>query len=355
MAFKKKDEDKPKKAKGLGDLLSAMASDTKSCYVDLMSIPKEAPFINSGSLAVNLVSGIGGFPVGGLVEVAGEFSSGKTTLALTCAGHVQKAGGTVLFADFEQAFDPYYAQSLGVDITPPSEGGRFVLIQPDNLEDGWNAIQAIVATGEVTLCIVDSVAAGVPKSTVEGEAGIARIGLQAQLLSYEYNKLASKCKHTGCTTLLLNQIRTKIEQGFRGAMIVSKDTTGGHALKHYCLMRLWMTITTKIDDGTNDDGTKNIVANKVRFQFMKNKCGKPYTQGILIMRYGHGIDNEMAIMEMGVEHEIIDQRGSYFIFVGPDGKEYKVQGKEAARKHLADDSALCAHIASRIKEALAQQ
>lgn len=355
MAFKKKDDDKKKNASGLSALLSAMAKDTQSCYVDLVNIPKEAPFINSGSLAVNLVSGIGGFPVGGLVEVAGEFSSGKTTLALTCAGHVQKAGGIVLFVDFEQAFDPYYAESLGVNITPVSDGGQFILIQPDNLEHGWNALNAIIATGEITLCIIDSVAAGVPKATVEGEAGISRIGLQAQLLSNEYNKLASKCKHSGCTALLLNQIRTKIEQGFRGAMIVSKDTSGGHALKHYCLMRLWMTITTKIDDGCNDDGSKNFVANKVRFQFIKNKCGKPYTSGILIMRYGHGIDNEMAIIEMGLEHDVIGLGGSYYSFNGPDGKEYKVQGKEAARKHLADDPKLCEYIATSIKEALATQ
>jgi recombination protein RecA len=352
MAFKKRPE-APKKPTGLADLLDSLAENTASCYVDLMNIPKDAPKIDTGSLAVNLVSGIGGFPVGGLVEVAGEFSSGKTTLALLCAAQVQKNGGVVVFADFEHAFDPYYAQSLGVDIKSPRDGGKLILIQPVNLEDGWNTIQSLVGTGEVTLLVVDSIAAAVPKAVTEGEAGLPRIGLQAALLANEYNKLATRCSKSGCTALLLNQIRTKIEQGRMGSMIVSQDTTGGNALKHYCLMRLWMKIIGKIEDAASDDGEKNFIANKVRFQFIKNKCGRPYTQGILIIRFGHGIDNEFAIMEMAIEQGILEQRSSYFIFNAPEG-EIKINGKEATRARLVSDPAFKEAVTSALKEALSK-
>jgi recombination protein RecA len=342
--------DKPAKKAGMQELIESLKAGANACYIDFANIPKDAPKIDSGSLAVNLAAGIGGFPIGGMVEIAGEFSSGKTTLALACAAEIQKNGGVVLFVDFEHAFDPYYAQSLGVDTTSYENGGKFVYLQPMTLEDGWNAIQKLVDTGEITLVIIDSVAAAVPRATVEGEAGISRIGLQAQLLSNEYNKLAGKCGRAGCTALLLNQIRTKIEQ--RGMqMIVSQDTTGGHALKHYCLMRLWMKIVGKIEGPVGDDGEKNFIANKVRFQFIKNKRGKPYTSGVLIIRYGIGIDNEMALLEMATELGIVDQKSSYFIFNMPDG-EVKVNGKEAARERLVEDVVFRNAVAGAVRKAL---
>jgi len=352
MAFPRK-ADKPKRPTGLGDILDSMAADANSCLKDLMSIPKDPPKIDSGSLAVNLLSGIGGFPVGGLVEIAGAYSCGKTTLALRCAAEVQKNGGMVMFADFENAFDPYYAQSLGVDITPPKDGGKFILIQPMNLEDGWNAIQALVGTGEVSLLIIDSVAAAVPKSVVEGEAGLPRIGLQAALLANEYNKLATRCSKSGCTALLLNQVRIKIEQ--KGlSMVVSEETTGGHALKHYCLMRLWMKIIGRIEDASSDSGEKNFIGNRVRFTFIKNKCSRPYTAGIFIIRFGHGIDNEMALMEMAIEMDVLEQRSSFFVFIMPDGTEVKINGKEGTRKRIAEDPAFRNAISAAMKDVLSK-
>jgi recombination protein RecA len=344
---------KPEKAKpkqGLSDILSGMTKDMQSCYVDMSKVPEDAPHIDSGSDVINLISGIGGFPIGGLVEIAGEYSSGKTTLALACATKVQAKGGTVLFVDFEQAFDPYYAKSLGVSLTSPDGGGNFVLLQPETLEDGWNSIQKMVGTGEVSLVIIDSIAAGTPKLIIEGEAGEGRIGLQASLLAPEYNKLAYKCRKTGCTALLLNQIRIHIEK--RGMqMIVTKDTSGGHALKHYCLMRLWMQILQKVED-TKELGTdKTFVANKVRCQLIKNKCGKPYTTGILVIRYGEGIDNESALLDMAIEEEIIMQKGPYFTLVDPSGGEaIKILGREATRERIAIDSEFRAVIEKRLRD-----
>lgn len=316
-------------------ILEEMGKVANSCYVDLNALPKEAPKISTGSSVVDLLSGIGGFPVGGVVEVAGEFSSGKTTLALSCAAHVQKVEkGTVLFADFEQAFDPYYAQSLGVDVKSVGTGGKFILLQPDTLEEGWDTVQKLVATGEIKLLIVDSVAAGIPKAIIEGQAGEGRIGLQSALLAPEYAKLVSHCKHSGCTALLLNQVRTKFEK--RGmTMIVSQDTTGGNALKHYCLMRLWLKIEKKIEDLAAGGDDKEFLGNRVKFQFIKNKCGRPYRTGSLIIRFGQGIDNESALMDMAVENGILEQSGSYFIL--NDEKKPKWQGREATRNIIKTD------------------
>lgn len=351
MAFKSENDKAKDKAKSLEDQIAFLAKEAETCFVDLSKVPDQHPAITSGSMVVDMYSGIGGLPVGGCVEIAGEWSAGKTTLALCCAAAVQRSGGRVLFVDFENAFDKMYAESLGVDTTP-APAGKFILLQPRTLEEGWNWANKLMRTGEIQLCIIDSIAAGIPDEIVNGEAGDGRIASQSALLAPEYNKMASTCNRTRATCLFLNQIRIQMEKQGRNTL-VSKDTSGGNALKHYCLMRIWLTIVGKIEDTSSDKGEKNYVANKVRFQFIKNKCGKPYLMGTLIIRYGAGIDNESALLETGVEEGLVKQSGSYFIVEGlkrKDGQILKVQGREPMRDRIANDTELREYLVNSIKE-----
>lgn len=335
------------KKETLDDCLSFLIKQVDTCYTDLTALPDKPPSITSGSLAVDLRSGIGGFPVGGCVEIAGPWSSGKTTLAICCAAAVQERGGTVLLVDFEQAFDPYYAQSLGLDITPAPKG-KFILLQPTTLEDGWNNSQKLLRTGGVQLCIIDSIAAGQPKEVIEGEVGSGRIASQSLLLAPEYNKMAGICRKTGATALWLNQIRTQMEK--KGRMtIVSKDTSGGNALKHYCLQRLWMHIQSKIETSESTSQNRTYLGNLVKFQFIKNKCAAPYKMGTLVTKFKGGIDNNMALLEMGLDMGVIDQRGAYFIF-NVNGKEIKIQGKDPTSDRIANDKVLKEDLIKQIKE-----
>lgn len=323
---------------GVNNVLEFLTKESGSCLVDLTKTPEECPHISSGSMVVDLLAGIGGFPVGGIVEIAGEFSSGKTTLALSCAVGVQKQGGLILYVDFEHGFDPWYAQGLGIDLTPPTDGGKFILLQPDTLEQGWDTIQKLLDTGEISLLVVDSVAAALPSKQYEGEAGSGQIGLQAALLAPQFNKLASKCNKYGTTALLLNQIRIKMEK--RGmTMLVTKDTSGGNALKHYCLMRLFMNICGKIEDAASESDDKEFVANEVKVQFVKNKKAAPYKIGTFVIRYGVGVDNEYALMTMAKEADVMQQSGSYFIFNLPTIGEVKIQGREPVRARIREDEA----------------
>jgi len=285
--------------------------------------------IPSGSIGLNLAMGIGGYPKGRVVEIYGPESSGKTTLSLHAIAECQKGGGIAAFIDAEHAFDRFYAEKLGVDLA------ELVISQPDNGEQALEIADNLIRSGAVDALVIDSVAALTPKSEIEGEMGDSKMGLHARLMSQAMRKLTASISKTNCTVFFLNQLREKI-----GVMFGNPETTtGGNALKFYASVRLDIRRSTQIKD---TEGA--VLGNKTRVKVVKNKVAPPFKTAEFDIMYGEGISKTGEIIDLGVEHEIIEKSGSWFSYGGTK----LGQGRDSVKLLLKDNPELMEELEGKI-------
>ncbi|MFZ9308810.1 MAG: recombinase RecA [Candidatus Nanopelagicales bacterium] len=288
--------------------------------------------IPTGSIALDIALGIGGLPKGRVIEVFGPESSGKTTVALHAIASAQKQGGICAFIDAEHALDPEYAKALGVDID------ALLVSQPDTGEQALEITDMLIRSGAISLIVIDSVAALVPRAEIEGEMGDSHMGLQARLMSQALRKITGALSQTGTTALFINQLREKI-----GVMFGSPETTtGGRALKFYASVRLDVRRIESLKDGAD------VVGNRTRVKVVKNKVAPPFKQAEFDIVYGEGISREGSLIDMGVEHGIIRKAGAWYTYNG----DQLGQGKENARTFLRDNPDLALEIEDKIKSTL---
>jgi recombination protein RecA len=296
-------------------------------------VVEELESISSGSLTLDHALGVGGYPKGRVVEIYGPESSGKTTLALHAIAESQKAGGIAAFIDAEHAFDRSYAQNLGVNID------ELIISQPDNGEQALEITDNLIRSGAIDIIVIDSVAALTPRSEIEGEMGDSKMGLHARLMSQALRKLTSNISKTKCTVMFINQLREKI-----GVMFGNPETTtGGNALKFYASIRLDIRRSTQIKD-TNG----NVLGNKTRVKVVKNKVAPPFKLSEFDIMYSKGISKTGEIIDLGVEHGIIDKSGSWFSY----GETKLGQGRDSVKAILTDNPDLCDELEEKIVEAL---
>ncbi|PEJ60182.1 MULTISPECIES: recombinase RecA [unclassified Bacillus (in: firmicutes)] len=273
--------------------------------------------ISSGSLALDVALGVGGYPRGRIIEVYGPESSGKTTVALHAIAEVQANGGQAAFIDAEHALDPVYAQKLGVNID------ELLLSQPDTGEQGLEIAEALVRSGAIDIIVVDSVAALVPKAEIEGDMGDAHVGLQARLMSQALRKLSGAINKSKTITIFINQIREKV-----GVMFGNPETTpGGRALKFYSTIRLEVRRAEQLKQG-ND-----IVGNKTKIKVVKNKVAPPFRQADVDIMYGEGISKEGEILDIGSDLDIVLKSGAWYSY----NEERLGQGRENAKIFLKEN------------------
>lgn len=288
--------------------------------------------IPTGSLSLDIALGIGGLPKGRVIEIYGPESSGKTTLTLHAIAAVQKAGGIAAFIDAEHAFDRSYADKLGIDTE------NLLISQPDNGEQALEIAENLIRSGAIDIIVIDSVAALVPKSEIEGEMGDSKMGLHARLMSQALRKLTGTINKTGCCCIFINQLREKI-----GVMFGNPETTtGGNALKFYASVRLDIRRIGQIKEGDA------VVGNRTRVKVVKNKVAPPFRQAEFDIMYGEGISKVGEIVDLGVEHNIIKKSGSWFSY----GDTKLGQGRDAVKTLFLDNEGLCDEIENKIREAL---
>lgn len=273
--------------------------------------------ISTGSMSLDLATGIGGIPKGRIIEVYGPESSGKTTLALHMIAEAQKTGGRAAFIDAEHALDPEYAKNLGVDID------ELLVSQPDTGEQALEICEMLVRSGALDIVVVDSVAALVPKSEIEGEMGDSHVGLQARLMSQALRKLAGIINKSKAAVVFINQLREKIGVVYGNPEV----TTGGRALKFYASMRFDVRRVETIKQGDQ------MLGNRVKVKIVKNKVAPPFKQAEFDIMYGEGISKVGDIMDCAVEKEIIDKAGSWYSF---DGNRIG-QGRENVKRYLTEN------------------
>jgi recombination protein RecA len=295
-------------------------------------VADDVPAISSGSIALDVALGIGGYPRGRVVEIYGPESSGKTTLAIHAIAEAQKAGGIAAIVDAEHAFDPYYAQKLGVDIE------ELLISQPDNGEQALEIVDNLVRSGAVDIVVIDSVAALTPKAELEGEMGDSKMGLQARLMSQALRKLTANINKTKTCCVFINQLREKI-----GVMFGNPETTtGGNALKFYASVRLDIRRIGQIKDG------EEVMGNNVRVKVVKNKVAPPFRKAEFDILYGEGISKSGEIIDLGVQFNIIKKSGSWFSY----GDTKLGQGRETVRNLILDNPELANELETKILEAI---
>ncbi|MEY4385198.1 MAG: recombinase RecA [Verrucomicrobiota bacterium] len=305
------------------DLESAISTITKSygegaiMRLGSAQAQKQIEVIPTGALAVDLALGVGGVPRGRVIEIFGPESSGKTTLMLHVIANAQKNGGLAAFIDAEHALDPGYAKKLGVNLDD------LLVSQPDSGEEALTICETLARSNALDVIVVDSVAALVPKAELEGEMGMATMGMQARLMSQALRKLTALLNKSKTTCIFTNQLREKV-----GVMFGNPETTpGGKALKFYASVR--MDIRRK---DTLKDAANNAIGNHVKVKIVKNKVAPPFTEAEFDIIYNHGIDKEGSILDMGIESGAVDKKGAWLQFNG----ELIGQGKEAAKKALIE-------------------
>ena len=291
--------------------------------------------ISTGSLGLDIALGVGGLPRGRVVEIFGPESSGKTTLTLQTIAQAQKMGGTAAFIDAENALDVKYAQRLGVNIDD------LLMSQPDTGEQALEIADMLVRSGSVDIVVVDSVAALTPRAEIEGEMGDQLPGLQARLMSQALRKLTSNIKRTNTLVIFINQIRMKI-----GVMFGSPETTtGGNALKFYASVRLDIRRTGSIKDGDE------VIGNETRVKVVKNKVAPPFREAHFDIFYGQGISREGEILELGVEHQVVEKAGAWYSYKGTRVG----QGKDGARQWLKENPSVADEIDKAVRVLLADE
>ena len=295
----------------------------------------EVDVISSGSLSIDNVLGVGGFPRGRIIEIYGPESSGKTTLALQAIAECQKGGGKCAFIDAEHAIDPKYAKALGVDVD------ELILSQPDSGEQALEIAEVLIKSGAIDLIVIDSVAALVPQAELDGEMGDSNIGLHARLMSKAMRKLAGSMSANNCTANFINQLREKV-----GVMFGNPEvTTGGRALKFYASIRLEVRKSEAIKNGSE------VVGNKVNVKCAKNKVAPPFKSCTVEIYYGEGISHLSEVVSLGVELGIIDKSGSWFSYKG----EKIGQGSDSVRAYLKANPEVDEEITEAIKLKLANK
>ena len=292
-------------------------------------VSRDIQAVSTGSLGLDIALGVGGLPRGRVVEIYGPESSGKTTLTLQVIAEMQKMGGTAAFIDAEHALDPNYAQKLGVDVD------NLLVSQPDTGEQALEIADMLVRSGSVDVVVIDSVAALTPKAEIEGEMGDSHMGLQARLMSQALRKLTANIKRTNTLVIFINQIRMKI-----GVMFGNPETTtGGNALKFYASVRLDIRRIGAIKKGDE------IVGNETKVKVVKNKVSPPFKEAFFDIFYGQGISREGEIIELGVNHKLIEKSGSWYAYNG----EKIGQGKDNAREYLKEHPEIAKDIEAKIR------
>lgn len=291
----------------------------------------EVKAVSTGSLSLDLALGIGGIPKGRIVEIYGPESSGKTTVALHMIAEIQNEGGEAAFIDAEHALDPIYAKALGVNIND------LLISQPDDGETALEVCDALVRSGAVDIVVIDSVAALVPRSEIEGDMGASHVGLHARLMSQALRKLSGAISKSNCIVVFINQLREKV-----GVMYGSPEvTTGGRALKFYASVRIDVRKGEQLKEGTE------AIGNHVKCKVVKNKVAPPFKIAEFDIIYGKGISKESELVELGVHFEIIEKSGSWFSYNG----QRLCQGKDNLRKVLCDNKPLASEIETKVREA----
>ena len=289
--------------------------------------------IPSGCLELDFALGVGGIPRGRIIEIYGPESSGKTTIALHVIAESQKLGGTAAFIDAEHALDPVYAENLGVDVD------ELYVSQPDTGEQALEICEALVRSGAMDVVVIDSVAALVPKAEIEGDMGDSHVGLQARLMSQALRKLAGVISKSNTIVIFINQLREKV-----GVMFGNPETTtGGKALKFYASIRLDVR---RIDSFKNGN---DVVGNRTRIKVVKNKVAPPFKTAEFDIIYGEGISHEGSVLDMAVNHKIINKTGAWYSY----GDMRMAQGRDNARLFLKDNQELCNEIEHKLRAELA--
>lgn len=292
----------------------------------------QVPSIPTGSIALDVALGIGGYPRGRVVEIYGPESSGKTTLAIHAIAEAQKLGGIAAFIDAEHAFDRSYAESLGVDMD------NLYISQPDHGEQALEVADSLIRSGAIDIVVIDSVAALTPKAEIEGDMGDSKMGLQARLMSQALRKLTANISKTNTCCVFINQLRDKI-----GVMFGNPETTtGGNALKFYSSVRLDIRKVTQLKDGDEVSG------NRVRVKVVKNKVAPPFRKAEFDIVFGVGISRIGEIVDLGVEQGIVKKSGSWFSY----GDTKLGQGRDAVKLLLQDNPELAEELTIKIKNAL---
>ena len=286
--------------------------------------------VSSGSLALDIALGAGGYPKGRIIEIFGPESSGKTTFALHAIAEVQKLGGRAAFIDAEHALDPVYAKNFGVDIN------NLLLAQPDTGEQALEICEALVRSDAISIVVIDSVAALVPQAEIDGEMGDSHVGLQARLMSQALRKLSGTINKTKTIAIFINQLREKV-----GVMFGNPETTpGGRALKFYASIRLDVRKSEAIKIGDS------IAGNKTNIKVVKNKIAPPFRTATVDIMYGEGVSKEGEIVDLGVDAGVIEKSGSWFAYKG----EKLGQGKENVKVLLKTNKKLAEEIEKQIRE-----
>ncbi len=286
--------------------------------------------ISSGSLSLDIALGVGGYPKGRIIEIYGPESSGKTTFALSAIAEVQRNGGRAAFIDAEHALDPVYAKNLGVKID------ELLLSQPDTGEQALEICEALVRSEAVSIVVIDSVAALVPKAEIEGEMGDSHVGLQARLMSQALRKLSGTINKTKTTAIFINQLREKV-----GVMFGNPETTtGGRALKFYASIRMDIRRGEAIKQGDK------IIGNRTNIKVVKNKVAPPFKSAAVDIMYGEGISREGEIIDIATDLNILEKSGAWYAYNG----EKIGQGRENVKEYLKENRDLFDELTKKVRE-----
>ena len=322
------------KEKALADALKAIEKEYGKGAVMKLGDKVDEKFdvIPTGSIALDVALGVGGYPKGRIIEIFGPESSGKTTFALHAIAEAQKKGGYAAFIDAEHALDPTYAKALGVDID------NLILSQPDNGEQALEIVDALVRSNAIDIIVVDSVAALVPKAEIDGDMGSSHVGLQARLMSQAMRKLAGAINKTKTVAIFINQIREKV-----GVLFGNPETTsGGRALKFYATIRLDIRRVDQIKNGSD------AIGNTTRIRVVKNKVAPPFKTIEVDLIFGKGVSHEGELLDMAATLEVVQKSGAWFSYNG----ERLGQGRENVKELLVNNKELANEIEAKVREKL---